>query len=336
MAATQFAMVEELASLVKDNLYSKHLILSTEEAFIALLEQLRCGDGNGGRGEEDDAADIIELKPAGAYHRLLLHRLAEIYGFAHESVGEGEDRHLVLQRCPETAIPPVLVSDMLWKFDNSEDSEDFTSVVLTRNDTDSQKSWKVDVVQEDTSVKSSHLKDTTDLKPPKQSAVSPAVSLKEREAAYQAARERIFSGDDAKGNENDRSYAKNRQVPVVAQRMIAHALGQKVQNPTQIIASTEGRGKQLPNRPNIPTRSRNNYYPVAPDNREESNVRNGKPHSASRSSYQTASSQRCRTANSRAATAESLKKEQTGAARRMFAHALGLSAQGSYGAPKPK
>ncbi|CAN6325206.1 unnamed protein product [Urochloa humidicola] len=335
MAATQFAMVEELASLIKDNLYSKHLILSTEEAFIALLEQLRCGDGNGGRGEDDDAADTIELQPAGAYHRLLLHRLAEIYGFAHESVGEGEDRHLVLQRCPETAIPPVLVSDMLWKFDNSEDSEDFTSVVLTRNDTDSQKSWKVDVVQEDTSVKSSHLKDTTDLKPPKQSPVFQAVSLKEREAAYRAARERIFSGDDAKGN--DRSYVKCRQVPVVAQRMIAHALGQKVQNPTETIASTEGRGKQLPNGPNIPTRRRNNYYAVAPDNREESNVRNGKPNSASRNSCQTASSQRCRSTNSTAATAESLKKEQTGAARRMFAHALGLSpAQGSYGAPKPK
>ncbi|CAN6306617.1 unnamed protein product [Urochloa humidicola] len=336
MAATQFAMVEELASLIKDNLYSKHLILSTEEALIALLQQLCCGDNDddGGRGEEDDAADTIELQPAGAYHRLLLHRLAEIYGFAHESVGEGEDRHLVLQRCPETTIPPVLVSDMLWKFDNSEDSEDFTSVVLTRNGTDSQKSWKVDVVQEDTSVKSSHMKDTTDLKPLKPSAVVPAVSLKERQAAYRAARERIFSGDDAK--ENNRSYVKCRQVPVVAQRMIAHALGQKVQNPTETIASTEGRGNQLPNGPNIPTRSRNNYYPVAP-NREESNVRNGKPNSASRNSYQTASSQRCRTAISRAATAESLKKEQTGAARRMFAHALGLpAAQGSYGVPKPK
>jgi len=207
--------------------------------------------------------------------------------------------------------------------------------VLTRNDTDSQKPCKVDV-QEDTYVKNSHLKDTTDLKPLKQSAVFPAASLKEREAAYRAARERIFSGDDAKGN--DKSYVKCRQVPVVAQRMIAHALGQKVQNPTETVASTEGRGKQLANGPKVPTRSRNNFYPVAPDNGEENNVRIGKPKSASRNSYQTSTSQRCCTANSRAATAESLKKEQTGAARRMFAHALGLSAaQGSYGAlPKPK
>jgi len=340
MATTQFAMVEELASLIKDNLHSKHLILSTEEALIAALQQLRCADdGDSDGGEEDGAADTIELQPAGAYHRLLLHRLAEIYGFAHESVGEGEDRHLVLQRCPETAIPPVLISDMLWKFDNSDDStsvDDSISVVLTRNDTDSHKPCKVDVVQEDTYVKNSHLKDTTDLKPLKQSAVFPAASLKEREAAYRAARERIFSGDDAKGN--DKSYVKCRQVPVVAQRMIAHALGQKVQNPTETVASTEGRGKQLANGPKVPTRSRNNFYPVAPDNGEENNVRIGKPKSASRNSYQTSTSQRCCTANSRAATAESLKKEQTGAARRMFAHALGLSAaQGSYGAlPKPK
>nr|CAB3495920.1 unnamed protein product [Digitaria exilis] len=121
---------------LQDNLHSKHLILSTEESLIAVLQQLRCGDDDddGDREEDDDEADTIELQPTGAYHRLLLHRLAEIYGFAHESVGEGEDRHLVLQRCPETAIPPVLVSDMLWKFDNS---DDFTSVVLTRNDTES-------------------------------------------------------------------------------------------------------------------------------------------------------------------------------------------------------
>jgi len=129
---------------------------------------------------------------------------------------------------------------------------------------------------------------------------------------------------------------KCRQVPVVAQRMIAHALGQKVQNTTDTVASTESRGKQLSNGKNIPTHSRNNFCPVTPDNREA--VRNGKPNSAGSNSYQTPSSQRCRTTNTRAVTAESLKKEQTGAAKRMFAHALGLSAaRGSCGAlPKPK
>ncbi|PWZ05310.1 hypothetical protein Zm00014a_018270 [Zea mays] len=327
MATTQFAMVEELASLIKDNLHSKHLILSTEESLVAALQELHC------REEDDGAADTIELQPAGAYHRLLLHRLAEIYGFAHESVGEGEDRHLVLQRCPETAIPSVLVSDMIWKFDNS---DDFMSVVLTRNDTDFQKPQKADIVQKDISVKSSRLKDNTDSKPLRQPAVHPAASLKEREAAYRAARERIFSVDDAKGN--DRSYVKCRQVPVVAQRMIAHALGQKVQNTTEAVASTESRGKhkQLPNGKSIPTHSRNNFCPVTPDNKEA--VRNGRPNSAGCNSYQTPSSQRRHTTNTRAVTAEGLKKEQTGAAKRMFAHALGLSAaRGSNGAlPKPK
>jgi len=66
---------------------------------------------------------------------------------------------------------------------------------------------------------------------------------------------------------------KCRQAPVVAQRMIAHALCQKVQNTTETVASTESRGKQLSNGKNIPTHSRNNFCPVTPDNREA--VRNG-------------------------------------------------------------
>ncbi|RLN04634.1 hypothetical protein C2845_PM13G14670 [Panicum miliaceum] len=67
MDTTQFAMFEELASLTKDNLHSKHLILSTEEALIAALQQLRCTDaGDSDGGEEDGAADTIELQPAGA------------------------------------------------------------------------------------------------------------------------------------------------------------------------------------------------------------------------------------------------------------------------------
>lgn len=75
MATTQVAMVEELASLIKDNLHSKHLVLSTEEDLIAILQQQCRLD------DEEDAEDTIELQPVGAYHRLLLHRLAEIYGW---------------------------------------------------------------------------------------------------------------------------------------------------------------------------------------------------------------------------------------------------------------
>ena len=63
MATTQFAMVEELASLIKDNLHSKHLILSTEEDLISAHQQLHSHDGEGGgdHEEDDDATDTIEL-----------------------------------------------------------------------------------------------------------------------------------------------------------------------------------------------------------------------------------------------------------------------------------
>ncbi|EHA8588512.1 putative Single-stranded nucleic acid binding R3H [Cocos nucifera] len=55
---------------------------------------------------------------------------------------------------------------------------------------------------------------------------SPPRPLEEREAAYQAARERIFALNDS--GEKDVLVPKSRRVPVVARRMIAHALGQKI------------------------------------------------------------------------------------------------------------
>jgi hypothetical protein len=174
------------------------------------------------------------------------------------------------------------------------------------------------------------------LKHLKQPVVLPAASLKERQAAYRAARERIFSTDNAEGK--DTSLTKSRHVPVVAQRMIAHALGKKVHDLTDTVVSTEGKGKQLMNQSNIPTISRKNFIPVTSDNRESSYVRNGNSNAAARNSSQTPSSQRCGSDNRRVVSAENLKKEQTGAAKRMFAHALGLPAvQGRNSAvSKPK
>ena len=94
-------MVEEFAFLVKDNLPCKHLVLLIEETFINFLQ-------------DDTSSDrILELEPMNSYNRLFLHRLADIFGFAHESIGEGDNRHLVLQRCPETSIPSILVNDIL-------------------------------------------------------------------------------------------------------------------------------------------------------------------------------------------------------------------------------
>lgn len=329
MDTTQFAMVEELASLIKDNLYSKHIVLSTEEALITLLHQQSYDDDDDHRGTV--SRNTIELQPASSYHRLLLHRLADIYGFAHESVGEGEDRHLVLQRCPETAIPPVLVSDVLWQYDSNDVS---ASVVLTRNDTDHQKVWKAEDFQEAISVESSHLKADTDLKPLEQSVPVAAASLREREAAYRAARERIFSAHDAKGK--DTSVAKPRHVPVVAQRMIAHALGKKVENPTETAALVKDKGKEMVSGPNIPTSSRNNLYAVTAGTKEESYLGKGNSRSTGGDSYRNpyTESKSCR-----GVSAEKLKKEEIGAAKRMFAHALRLPAvQGSEGAAawKPK
>ncbi|KAL4187504.1 hypothetical protein AMTRI_Chr09g39370 [Amborella trichopoda] len=80
----QFAMAEELAFLIKDNLPCKHLILSMEDGLVKVLQRNTCFEA------------VLELVSMNPYHRILLHRLAEIFKLAHESVGEGGDRHLNL------------------------------------------------------------------------------------------------------------------------------------------------------------------------------------------------------------------------------------------------
>ncbi|PNX85021.1 R3H domain protein, partial [Trifolium pratense] len=102
--------VEELAFLVKDNLPCKHLVLTMEER---LVNYLQAEDTREVKGLVNETMvinilryisdGILELEPMNSYNRLLLHRLAEIFGFAHESAGEGEDRHLILERCPDTS-----------------------------------------------------------------------------------------------------------------------------------------------------------------------------------------------------------------------------------------
>lgn len=322
MDNTQFAMIEELASLIKDNLYSKHLVLSTEEALVTLLQQQHHD------GDDDDehyravsearhgaAGNTIELQPTSSYNRLLLHRLADIYGFAHESVGEGEDRHLVLQRCPETAIPPVLVSDVLWNYDDSDGPS--ASLMLARNETDLQKASEPEDVQDAISFESLHLKtDTAVSKPLQPSVPLLAASLKEREAAYRAARERIFSTHEAKGK--DTSAAKSRHVPAVAQRMIAHALGKRVEDPTERAALVKVKGKELVNGRTSPTSSMDNQHAVKPGSKEAGKCNSSSPGGGP---YRNPSTQSRHTPT---VSAETLKKEQTGAAKRMFAHALRL------------
>ncbi|KAM0927466.1 hypothetical protein ACQ4PT_002896 [Festuca glaucescens] len=339
MDTTQFSMIEELASLVRDNLYSKHLVLSTEEFLVTLLQHQYHEDDddehdrNMAGTHRGSVGNTIDLQPTSSYNRLLLHRLADIYGFAHESVGEDDDRHLVLQRCPETAIPPVLVSDVLWKYDDSDGPS--ASVLLARNETDLQKTYETEVVQDTISVESLHLKTDTDVKPLQQSMPLSAGSLKEREAAYRAARERIFSTHEAKGK--DISAAKPRHVPAVAQRMISHALGKRVEDTKERAADTvKNRGKEPVNGRNNQTGSMGKQYAVRPARREENHIA-GKYNSSlpGGDPRRNPSSQSRHTSN---VSAETLKKEHTGAAKRMFANALRLpGAEISDGAArKPK
>ncbi|KAG8046225.1 hypothetical protein GUJ93_ZPchr0008g13735 [Zizania palustris] len=301
MDATQFAMVEELASLIKDNLYSKHLVLSTEETLITILQhQYHSSDDEDA--DEDNRVgsyrgtnrNIIELQPASSYQRLLLHRLADIYG------------------------PPVLISDVILEYDNNDTS---MSVVLMRKDTAYLEEACMEDVNENISAESSHLKNDADLKVVQQPAELPALSLEEREAAYRAAHERIFSTQDAVGK--DIAAVKPRHVPAVAQRMIAHALGKKVESPRETTATVNGKGKEA---------EKSSRNKIKPGKEDSSYVGSGRsrshPGNPPKQSWLTGN-------NSRAATSsspEELKREQVGAAKRMFANALRLTgAEGREG-----
>ncbi|CAN6487324.1 unnamed protein product [Victoria cruziana] len=186
----QLKLAEELALLVKDNLPCKHLVLSMEECLVEFLQN------------NTSPNLMLELEPMISYHRMLLHRLAHIFGFAHESVGEGDDRRLILERSPESAIPAVLVSDILWKYDHHQ-SPVVSHQLLRRKE-----------VLPDSKIRQI-------------ASFSASISLEEREAAYMAARERIFSLEKDDGCEKETFTPKPRNVPVVARRMIAHALGRR-------------------------------------------------------------------------------------------------------------
>ncbi|XVF41593.1 hypothetical protein PTKIN_Ptkin01aG0291600 [Pterospermum kingtungense] len=304
MSVTQFAMVEELAFLVKDNLPCKHLVLSMEDAFINFLQDDTSSDG------------ILQLEPMNSYNRLLLHRLADIFGFAHESIGEGDDRHLVLQRCPETSIPSILVSDILWQCDEPQ-SLTTSRHILTRDET-----------------------------PPVKETNFPSfeLSLEAREAAYKAARERIFSVDV--GERQEPVKEKPRTVPIVARRMIAHALGQKINSCTlddnardikeheeqQSQPSIQDKDK-VDNNLKTETYQDNVLVPCQTVDASSKANSNGHKHNASVVSERNVSDEAAQKKPSDASIPGRgrnrvnkgySKEEHIGAAKRMFAHALGL------------
>ncbi|KAL3523338.1 hypothetical protein ACH5RR_016172 [Cinchona calisaya] len=207
MSLNEFAMVEELASLIKDNLPCKHLVLSVEAALVNFLQDDTSLDG------------VLELDPMDSYKRLLVHRLADIFGFSHESVGEGDARHLVLERCPETSIPSILVSDLLWQYDELHTPKFLEVLEKKKRDA------------------------------PGLNAEAPKseLSFEDREAAYLAARQRIFSVDE-RGTEG---LTKQRPPnnPTVARRMIAHALGQQIKqcNHDESLRNSKVHGEQVNN-----------------------------------------------------------------------------------------
>ncbi|KAE9589666.1 hypothetical protein Lal_00000314 [Lupinus albus] len=286
---TQFAMVEELAFLVKDNLPCKHLVLTMEETLVNFLQ------------DDDTSSDgILELEPMNSYNRLLLHRLAEIFGFAHESVGEGDDRHLILERCPDTSIPPILVSDILCEYDEPQSL--VTSHQILRR-------------KEASSVSRAN-------------TASIPQSLEERKAAYLLARERIFSMNLEEVKEPNEQ--KPRSVPTVARRMIAHALGQRIHND---LASDSMKDKVLTD--DFTAQDKNSEDSnLVEDLRTNSTSKIGSTSSSNavsliKRNHQTPTdkdllqnSQDGKQGHS--VSKDYMKKEHIGAAKRMFAHALGV------------
>ncbi|KAL2926476.1 R3H domain-containing protein 1 [Bienertia sinuspersici] len=175
MSITQFAMVEELASLIKDNFSSRYLVLAVEEALVKYLQGDPSPDG------------ILELEPMSSYNRLIIHRLADFL----DLFTSLQVREMIV------TWPSILVSDILWQYDACE-SPPIPYQLLKRDEACTV--LKMNLVS------------------------SP--NIVEREAAYLAARERIFGVDEVDLKEAARQ--KPRNVPVVARRMIAHALGHRI------------------------------------------------------------------------------------------------------------
>ncbi|XP_051138485.1 uncharacterized protein LOC127256492 isoform X2 [Andrographis paniculata] len=230
---------------------------------------------------------VLELEPMNPYERLLVHRLAEIFGFSHHSVGEGEARHLMLERCPETSIPPILVTDLLWQF-GEVPSPTIYDVPRQKNVVTGQS----DVTAGET-------------------------SLKEREANYKAARDIIFSSD----TQTHLVKQRPRNDTVVARRMISHALGKINKEPSQEHSS--GGMDQM----NVSCRSNSHTSSNASSDAQNFN---GAESSTSKLAQQKINLAQRQKEGSLSEQKDSsnhesqTRNEQMGAAKRLFANALGI------------
>ncbi|KAI3987415.1 hypothetical protein MKX01_042419 [Papaver californicum] len=290
MSVTQFAMIEELAFLIKDNLPCKHLVLSIEEVLVDFLLNDTSLDG------------VLKLKPMNPYNRLLLHRLADIFGFVHVSVGEGDDRHLILERCLESSVPPILVSDILWQHDEYPSPTE-SHQILRRKDT---------------------------LPASKTSTLSTKSSLEEREAAYLAARQRIFTEDDSEIKES--VTPKPRNNPEVARRLIVTSLGLRVSsNSSGGVTSATHNG---PDQKNQKLSGRENCVTHAAISERKSERKIQKKPAGSDKSVNGVPPPNGRMRQ--APSEDNLKQEHLGAAKRLFANALRLNGKTDIAIPIDK
>lgn len=162
-------------------------------------------------------------------------------------------------------------------------------------------------------------------------------SLEERKAAYLVARERIFSMKLEEVKEPGEQ--KPRSVPVVARRMIAHALGQRIHTKNQngLVSDSINDGS-LKDELNV--QDKNCEVSNLTKDSEEILCLRRNPNRIRNSSSSNASSHNKRndqtpvheelplfsqdTTQGQTVNKDYMKKEHLGAAKRMFAHALGV------------
>lgn len=151
------------------------------------------------------------------------------------------------------------------------------------------------------------------------------ISLEEREAAYLAARQRIFAADE--GGTDEPLKQKPRSNPVVARRMIEHALGQRTKTPNQVISSCMEYAEHT-DEMNTEVKRDGTFEEKQTLSRQK--YLNGKPKVSTEFNGHALSNMDCKVTTKQADISgtrkvhkANLKEEQIGAAKRLFAHAMG-------------
>ncbi|GAQ83089.1 hypothetical protein KFL_001350140 [Klebsormidium nitens] len=238
--------MSELAHLVQHNAAVRLQLLEVEDMLVAWMDL-------------PPESPVLHLPPASPYFRMLVHRLVEAFGVTHVSFGEGEDRHIVLQRNEDSEVPPLLLLDVLSVADgpslpsaapqilrrlsgrniwlSGEVTPDNALVFNCLEQSALNRSFfqhgtlgMTESQQRDGLTTSDLLADPADGTPPPKTPPDPLPTLSERQQAYEEARARIFARDYSDGiggpsEDYERTTERERRVPVVAQRLIGRALG---------------------------------------------------------------------------------------------------------------